>query len=276
MSATMTGHNSFYRQNDSIMITKPNTLVEACYDLSVAEHDLITLTVNKMHKQPTGTKQVTISDKEFALANKVVDNYAYKTLKDTAKTLGERKLKFPLYVDNNIQAEDISQKLCVLKRNHKNFKVLKAEYNWLQGISYQDKKSYILLHFSDLLAFLFEHTNQTYTKYDYVKMINFKGLISKRMYELIHKWKDIEKTPEMTVFEWKAYFGLANSYPQVAEFKHRVLDPEIKQINAQEGFKLILESRKEGRNTSHFMLKIKVLKKPNKRMMRQALINALS
>lgn len=153
MSATMTGHNSFYRQNDSIMITKSNTLVEACYDLSVAEHDLITLAVNKMHKQPTGTKQVTISDKEFALANKVVDNYAYKTLKDTAKTLGERKLKFPLYVDNNIQAEDISQKLCVLKRNHKNFKVLKAEYNWLQGISYQDKKSYILLHFSDLLAF---------------------------------------------------------------------------------------------------------------------------
>lgn len=276
MSATMTGHNSFYRQNDSIMITKPNTLVEACYDLSVAEHDLITLTVNKMHKQPTGTKQVTISDKEFALANKVVDNYAYKTLKDTAKTLGERKLKFPLYVDNNIQAEDISQKLCVLKRNHKNFKVLKAEYNWLQGISYQDKKSYILLHFSDLLAFLFEHTNQTYTKYDYVKMINFKGFISKRMYELIHKWEDIEKTPEMTVFEWKVYFGVANSYPQVAEFKHRVLDPAIKQINAQEGFKLTLESRKEGRNTSHLMLKIKVLKKPNKRMMRQALINALS
>ena len=272
----MTGHNSFYRQNDSIMITKSNTLVEACYDLSVAEHDLITLAVNKMHKQPTGTKQVTISDIEFALANKVVDNYAYKTLKDTAKTLGERKLKFPLYVDNNIQAEDISQKLCVLKRNHKNFKVLKAEYNWLQGISYQDQKSYILLHFSDLLAFLFEHTNQTYTKHDYVKMINFKGFISKRMYELIHKWKDIEKTPEMTVFEWKAYFGLANGYPQVVEFKHRVLDPAIKQINAQEGFKLTLKSRKEGRNTSHFMLKIKVLKKPNKRMMRQALINALS
>lgn len=84
--------------------------------------------------------------------------------------------------------------------------MLKAEYNWLQGISYQDQKSYILLHFSDLLAFLFEHTNQTYTKHDYVKMINFKGFISKRMYELIHKWKDIEKTPEMTVFEWKVFW----------------------------------------------------------------------
>ncbi|OOR83164.1 hypothetical protein [Moraxella canis] len=53
--------------------------------------------------------------------------------------------------------------------------MLKAEYNWLQGISYQDQESYILLHFSDLLAFLIEHTNQAYTKYDYIKMVDFKG-----------------------------------------------------------------------------------------------------
>ena len=63
----------------------------------------MTLAINKMHKQPTGTNKVTISAKEFATANKVTDNYAYKTLKDTAKTLAERRLKFPLYVDNNIQ-----------------------------------------------------------------------------------------------------------------------------------------------------------------------------
>ena len=260
MSATMSGQNSFYKSNDSIMITKSNTLVEACYDLSVAEHDLMTLAINKMHKQPTGTKQVTISAKEFAIANKVTDNYAYKTLKDTAKTLGERKLKFPLYVDNNIQAEDSSQKLCVLKPNHSNFKVLKAEYSWLQGISYQDQEGYILLHFSDPLAFLIEHTNQAYTKYDYIKTVNFKGASSKRMYELIHKWKGLGKTPEMTVAEWKEYFGVTDSYPKVAEFKRRVLDPAIKQINEQGEFKLTLTSRKEGRGISHFRLLIKTLK----------------
>ena len=57
---TMSGQNSFYLKSDSIMITKSNTLVEACYDLSVAEHDLMTLAINKMHKQPTGTNKVTI------------------------------------------------------------------------------------------------------------------------------------------------------------------------------------------------------------------------
>jgi hypothetical protein len=50
VSATMSGQNSFYLKSDSIMITKSNTLVEACYDLSVAKHDLMTLAINKMHK----------------------------------------------------------------------------------------------------------------------------------------------------------------------------------------------------------------------------------
>ena len=243
------------------MITKSNTLVEACYDLSVAEHDLMTLAINKMHKQPTGTNKVTISAKEFATANKVTDNYAYKTLKDTAKTLGERKLKFLLYVDNTIQATDKSQKLCVLKPSHNNFTVLNAEYHWLQGISYQDQDGFILLHFSDPLAFLIENTAKSYTKYDYIKTVNFKGFSSKRMYELISKWKGLGKTPEMTVFEWKEYFGVADSYPKVAEFKRRVLDPAIKQINEQGEFKLTLTSRKEGRGISHFMIKIKIVKK---------------
>ena len=136
----------------------------------------MTLAINKMHKQPTGTNKVTIIAKEFATANKVTDNYAYKTL-------AERKLKFPLYVDNNIQGDDKSQKLCVLKSNHKNFTLLKAEYHWLQGISYQDQEGYILLHFSEPLAFLIEHTNQAYNKYDYIKTVKFKAFSSKRMYE---------------------------------------------------------------------------------------------
>ncbi|MGR6114919.1 replication initiation protein, partial [Klebsiella pneumoniae] len=84
------------------MITKSNTLVEAGYDLTMAEHDLMTLAINKIHKQQTGSKQVMITAKEFAAANQVSDIYAYKTLKDTAQTLGEKKLKFTLYRDLSI------------------------------------------------------------------------------------------------------------------------------------------------------------------------------
>ena len=66
--------NFYGRGNSQIMITKSNTLIEAGYDLTFAEHDLMTLAVNKLHKEKTGGKQVMISAKEFAAANNVSDN----------------------------------------------------------------------------------------------------------------------------------------------------------------------------------------------------------
>lgn len=131
--------NFYGRGNSQIMITKSNTLIEAGYDLTFAEHDLMTLAVNKLHKEKTGGKQVMISAKEFAAANNVSDNYAYQTLKEAANTLGNKKLKFTLYLDLTRHTEKEEDKLTVIKPNHSHFTTLRAEYNWLQGISYQDQ-----------------------------------------------------------------------------------------------------------------------------------------
>ena len=257
----MTASNFYCKGSDTIMITKSNTLVEAGYDLTMAEHDLMTLAINKIHKQQTGSKQVMITAKEFAAANQVSDIYAYKTLKDTAQTLGEKKLKFTLYRDLSIISDKEDDKLSVLKPPHNNFTTLRAEYNWLQGISYQDQQGYLLLHFSDPLAFLIEHTGKAYTKYDYVKTVAFTGASSKRIYELITKWQKLGSTPEMSVFEWKDLFGVADKYPKVAEFRRRILDPAIEQINQQGDFKLEIVPIKAGRNITHFRIDIKVKRK---------------
>ena len=257
----MAESNFYCKGSETIMITKSNTLVEAGYDLTMAEHDLMTLAINKIHKQQTGSKQVMITAKEFAVANQVSDIYAYKTLKDTAQTLGEKKLKFTLYRDLTIISDKEDDKLSVLKPSHNNFTTLRAEYNWLQGISYQDQQGYLLLHFSDPLAFLIEHTGKAYTKYDYVKTVAFTGASSKRIYELITKWQKLGSTPEMSIFEWKDLFGVADKYPKVAEFRRRVLDPAIEQINKQGDFKLEIAPIKAGRNITHFRIDISVKKK---------------
>ena len=112
---------SFYNQGaDKVMIIKPNTLIEAGFDLTEAEHDLITLAVNKLHRLQSGGRRVLISAKEFANANRVNEIYAYRALKDTAKILGDRKLKFTLYLDKTIQATNEADKLTVIKPNHNN------------------------------------------------------------------------------------------------------------------------------------------------------------
>ena len=271
----MAESNFYCKGSDKIMITKSNTLVEAGYDLTMAEHDLMTLAINKIHKQQTGGKQVMITAKEFAAANQVSEIYAYKTLKDTAQTLGEKKLKFTLYRDLSIISDKEDDKLSVLKPPHNNFNTLRAEYNWLQGISYQDQQGYLLLHFSDPLAFLIEHTGKAYTKYDYVKTVAFTGASSKRIYELITKWQKLGSTPEMSVFEWKDLFGVADKYPKVAEFRRRILDPAIEQINQQGDFKLEIVPIKAGRNITHFRIDIKVKRKSDTASLSPKVCNCL-
>ena len=143
----------YHKDSDKIMIIKPNTLIEAGFDLSEAEHDLMTLAINKLHKQKTGGRRVLISAKEFANANQVNEIYAYRVLRETAKVLGERKLKFTLYMDKNIPATSAVNQLTVIKPTHSNFTTLRSEYNWLQGVSYQDQMGFIILDFSEPLAF---------------------------------------------------------------------------------------------------------------------------
>ena len=108
------------------MIIKSNTLVEAGYDLTQAEQDLMTLAVNKLHRLKSGSRRVMISAQEFAAANRVNEVYAYRALKDTAKILGDRKLRFTLYIDKNIQAEHDTDKLTVIKPNHDNYTTLRS------------------------------------------------------------------------------------------------------------------------------------------------------
>lgn len=259
-----TEQNFYQKGADSVMIIKSNTLVEAGYDLTEAEQDLMTLAVNKLHRLQSNSRRVMISAQEFAAANRVNEVYAYRALKEVAKILGERKLKFTLYLDKNIQAEHDADKLTVIKPSHSNFTVLRAEYNWLQGVSYQDQQGFIILDFSDPLSFLIENTNKAYTRYDFIKTVEFTGLSSKRLYELISKWKDIGKIPAMPVETWKELFGVSDKYPKVAEFRRRVLDPAIEQINKQGDYHLTLESQRTGRSISHFELIIKKLQKTTK------------
>ncbi|MDK1671147.1 RepB family plasmid replication initiator protein [Moraxella osloensis] len=259
-----TEHNFYKKGANEVMIIKSNTLVEAGYDLTEAEQDLMTLAVNKLHHLKSGSRRVMISAQEFAAANRVNEVYAYRALKDTAKILGDRKLRFTLYIDKNIQAEHDTDKLTVIKPNHDNYTTLRSEYSWLQGVMYQDQQGFIILDFSDPLKFLIENTSKSYTRYDFIKTVEFTGSSSKRLYELISKWKDIGKVPPMTVEAWKDIFGVSDKYPKIAEFRRRVLDPAIEQINKQGDYHLTLESQRTGRSISHLELIIKQKRKTNK------------
>lgn len=60
----------------------------------------------------------------------------------------------------------------------------------------------------------------------------------------------------MTIYEWKEYLGYIDSYPEVSEFRRRVLDYG-RQINAEGDFEVMLVPTRLGRSFTHFSMIIK-------------------
>ena len=251
----------FYTETTKdISISKSNTLIEAGFDLTLAEHDLMTLAINKLHKQGTGNHEVFITAQEFAVANKISESHAYQQLKATADKLMERHLKFPLYIDLDKKQNKEPNAVCVVPPKHGRYETVPTKHNWLQSVGYMESNGFIYLLFTDPIRFLIDKTGDAYTTYNFTNTIEMTTFGGKRLYEMVCKWKDLGKTKMMYIDEWKEFFGVADKYPKTAEFKRWVILPAIAEVNAQGDFRISLEQLKVGRTITHFQIIIKKLK----------------
>ena len=251
----------FYTEKTKdISISKSNTLIEAGFDLTLAEHDLMTLAINKLHKQATGNHEVFITAQEFAVANKISESHAYQQLKATADKLMERHLKFPLYIDLDKKQNKEPNAVCVVPPKHGRYETVPTKHNWLQSVGYMESNGFIYLLFTDPIRFLIDKTGDAYTTYNFTNTIEMTTFGGKRLYEMVCKWKDLGKTKLMYIDEWKEFFGVVDKYPRTAEFKRWVLLPAIAEVNSQGDFRISLKQEKVGRSITHFQILIKKLK----------------
>lgn len=251
----------FYTEaTKDISISKSNTLIEAGFDLTLAEHDLMTLAINKLHKQATGNHEVFITAQEFAVANKISESHAYQQLKATADKLMERHLKFPLYIDLDKKQNKEPNAVCVIPPKHGRYETVPTKHNWLQSVGYMESNGFIYLLFTDPIRFLIDKTGDAYTTYNFTNTIEMTTFGGKRLYEMVCKWQDLGKTKLMYIDEWKEFFGVSDKYPRTAEFKRWVLLPAIAEVNAQGDFRISLKQEKVGRSITHFQILIKKLK----------------
>ena len=251
----------FYTEKTKdISISKSNTLIEAGFDLTLAEHDLMTLAINKLHKQATGNHEVFITAQEFAVANKISDSHAYQQLKATADKLMERHLKFPLYIDLDKKQNKEPNAVCVVPPKHGRYETVPTKHNWLQSVGYMESNGFIYLLFTDPIRFLIDKTGDSYTTYNFTNTIEMTTFGGKRLYEMVCKWKDLGKTKMMYIDEWKDFFGVSSKYEKVFEFKRWVLLPAIAEVNSQGDFRISLKQEKVGRSITHFQILIKKLK----------------
>ena len=86
-----------------------------------------------------------------------------------------------------------------------------------------------------------------------------------RLYELLIKWRSIGKTPLFELQSFRQQLGVElNQYKTMSNFKSRVLDPAIKQINEHTDITIKYEQHKQGRIITGFTFKFVVKVKTQK------------
>lgn len=85
------------------------------------------------------------------------------------------------------------------------------------------------------------------------------------MYEILISWKSVGKTPVLDINDLRFKLGIEDSeYKRMSDFKARVLEPAIKQINEFTDIKAEYAQHKSGRTITGIDFKFKLKNQPPK------------
>jgi len=215
------------------MVYKSNALVEAAYRLSVQEQRIILACIGQVRRDEQVTDEVLYSVTAADLANLsgMAVSDTYKELKEAALRLKRREVRL------------------TQEPNGKGKKPKVMITGWVQTIFYIEGEGRVELRFTkDMLPYLTD-LQREFTRYalsDVAKMTSAHGI---RLYELLAQWPDGHR--EVALNDLRRWLQLEDRYPSIKDFKLRVLDPAVAQINEHSPLAVTWEQRKTGRKVTH-------------------------
>lgn len=229
------------------LVTKDNKLISASYSLGVPEQRVIFLAIVEARAQKQmidarGVLQIHASSYQEQF--KVEKHSAYKALKSAARGL----------FDAHFEYDDIHQK------TGKN-----AHYvvNWVQQIAYIDTAGMIELQFTDAVIPLITRLSEQYTEYDLKQVSELQSEYAIRLYELMAQWKTVGKTNKIPIDDLRKKLGVQpEQYKEMHNFKARVLNLAISQINDFTDVTATYEQHKTGKEITGFTFTFKQKKAP--------------
>lgn len=220
------------------LIVKDNSLIDASFNLTLVEQRIMLLAIVSARELSnlTPESQIEIKVKDYMSQYSVSDATAYETIKDASDILFNRQFSY-------------------MDRYKNNDAISKAR--WVNKITYVKDLGEIVLHLSSEVIELISRLESQFTKYMLDQVSGFKSKYSIRLYELVLKWSAVGKTEKYEIEELRKKLGvLENEYKQYSDFKKRVLEVAVNEINIQTDIKLSVDFLKTSRAVTHLQFKI--------------------
>ena len=228
------------------LVVKDNSLINASYTLSLVEQRLVLLAIIEARETGKGIDTDTfleIHAQHYADRFHVDVKNTYAMLSEAVMTLFNRQVTY-MTMDE--------------KRNKPEKRVVR----WVSGISYVEGAGIVKLRFAPEVVPLITRLEQNFTSYELMQVSNL-NLYATRLYELLVCWRSTGKTPIIEIGEFRSRIGLQeHEYKPMNNFKNRVLEPAIKQINEHTDITVKVEQHKTGRSITGFSFKFKQKQQP--------------
>ena len=187
-------------------------------------------------------QELIVTAQSYITAFNVHRNTAYKTLKTACDNLFTRQFTYQRYNSNG----NIEQ----------------VKTRWVQSVIYAENESYIKIKFTDEILPLVTMLEKHFTSYELQQVSSLKSVHSIRLYELLIQYRTVGKI-EISLDDLRLKLGINESeYLRMDNFKNRVLDVGIQQINEHSDITVKYDQVKTGRQITGFIFTFK--QKPSK------------
>ncbi|TCB63454.1 RepB family plasmid replication initiator protein [Acinetobacter sp. ANC 4216] len=217
---------------DKNQVVKSNQVIEASYQLSAVEQRIVLAAISRIPKnQPiTDDELYPVSVNELQLLG-VHEKTAYRDLKEGINRLYERSI--------NLSVDDKSIKM-----------------RWVQEVQFLDSQSVIGIRFSKPILPFISNLSREFTKYALSDIAGINSGYGIRIYELLVQYRQMGKR-EISVDNLRTMLELGKKYPLFADFKKRVIDTAVDQINEYSPLRVTYEQKKTGRKVTHITFSFK-------------------
>lgn len=222
-------------------LVKGNSLNECFQNLPYNELKVLLLAFVLFRENGESSHFVRIDAGRFAEVYEVKLHTAHHALTEAVEKLGMRQFTF--YKEN------------------KN----KVKTGWIAGIEYVHGENAIILALSPHVVAEISKRDSNFTSYYLEQISPFKSVYAIRVFEIMKQWKNAGKTPVIAIGDFRYMLGiLPDEYSRINNFKAKVLDLAMSEINEKTDMNVEYTQIKKGRVVSGFQFTIKDKNKKEK------------
>lgn len=227
------------------LVKKSNSLSEAHYFLTVTEYRILHMAFSALvdcDVNPEFFRNVrfTVRAKDYMKLYGVDRATAYQALREASERLFDRYFTYDELVEKNLMLYE------------------RIKSRWVTKIGYQDNQAYITFFFSDDVLSMVGNLKEQYTYLNLHKLVNLTSIYAIRLYEMLMQWRKTKVVPIIELEELRLRLGISEKeYSRMDNFKSRVLDTAIQQINEFTDIIASYEQIKDGRKITGFRFSYK-------------------